>query len=309
MMNPLVSIIIPVYQTEEYLADCLNSVMNQSYKETEIIVIDDGSTDGSPKICDDFALLDSRIKVIHKENEGLSSARNAGIEVCKGEYVTFVDSDDVIADIMVEEMVTVALQENADIVKMGVIRKKDYSENIPIKKEHFTYKGNEALKLIFKSNSQIICGCGKLFHRDVIGEVRFPLGRYYEDEYFTPRMYSRARKVVLSDSEYYFYMQRDNDSILRGKLTEKKITDSLWVSRDRIEFFKSLNMPGLVKEAKVDYYYKIASFLDKLKSMDNFNSTTTEGSLLRLKREFIRDNFLLYVAIRTKGIVYHLIKG
>ena len=307
-MNELVTVIIPVYQIEEYLEDCIKSVVCQTYSELEIILVDDGSTDNSPQICDQYAQMDSRIKVIHKTNGGLSSARNAGVDICTGKYVTFVDSDDVVADVMIEEMLNLANQEHADIVKIGVIRKINYSENIAIPKDYATYSGDGALSLLFRSNSQIVCGCGKLFTREVIGDIRFPIGRYYEDEYFTPRMYLRAKRVVLSDSEYYFYMQRDNDSILRGKITDKKVRDSIWISLDRIELFQSLGKKKLERDATIDYYYKIEGLLSKVYKMECCEREKTEEYLFQLKHKYWMEHPFLYCLLHIKRYLYAKIK-
>ena len=307
-MNDLVTVIIPVYQVEEYLEDCIKSIIRQTYGELEIILVDDGSTDNSPQICDQYAQMDSRIKVIHKANGGLSSARNAGIDICTGKYVTFVDSDDVVADVMIEEMLNLANQEHAEIVKIGVIRKNNYSENIAISKDYATYSGDGALSLLFRSNSQIVCGCGKLFTREVIGNIRFPIDRYYEDEYFTPRMYLRAKRVVLSESEYYFYMQRNNDSILRGKITDKKVRDSIWISLDRIELFHSLGKNKLEQDAIIDYYYKIEHLLSRIYEMEICERKEIEKYLINLKCEYKKNHTFLYCSLHIKGYLYAQIK-
>lgn len=307
-MNDLVTVIIPVYQVEEYLEDCIKSIIRQTYGELEIILVDDGSTDNSPKICDQYAQMDSRIKVIHKANGGLSSARNAGIDICTGKYVTFVDSDDVVADVMIEEMLNLAKKKHAKIVKIGVIRKNNYTENIAILKDYATYSGDGALSLLFRSNSQIVCGCGKLFTREVIGNIRFPMDRCYEDEYFTPRMYLRANKVVLSESEYYFYMQRNNDSILRGKITDKKVRDSIWIGLDRIELFHSLGKNKLEKDAIIDYYYKIEHLLSRIYEMEICERKEIEKYLINLKCEYKKNHPFLYCSLHIKGYLYAQIK-
>lgn len=308
-MNELVTVIIPVYQVEKYLEDCIKSVVSQTYSQLEIILVDDGSTDKSAMICDWYAKRDARIKVIHKNNGGLSSARNAGLDVCKGKYVTFIDSDDVVANVMIEEMLNLAKQEHADIVKIGVIRKNNYSENITIPKGYSTYSGDEALSLIFKSNSQIICGCGKLFTREVVGDIRFPVGRYYEDEYFVPRIYFNAKKIVLSDSEYYFYMQRENDSIMRGRMTEKKVKDSIWISRDRIELFHSRGRRKLERDATIDYYYKIRNLLNRVCAMDFCARRGTEEYLLALENEYKKAHPFLYLTLYVKSCLCSLIRN
>lgn len=299
-MKPIVSVVIPVYQVKLYLAHCLDSVINQNYNELEIIVIDDGSTDGSELICDQYAAKDSRIKVIHQKNSGLSVARNMGIKESRGEYITFVDSDDIVSLEMVEEMVSLATKEDADVVKIGVIRKYSIEECASVLKGYTVQTGLSSLHLLFSSNSQIVCGCGKLFRRDIIANTRFPVGRYFEDEYFVPRIYARAKKVVLSDSELYFYMQRDNDSILRGIFTQKKAQDSIWVSQDRLSFFATLEDPILLKKAKMDYFFKIQSLINRATLDGNNDLLPMCDELLELRKIFIRENRMLYLQIQGK---------
>ena len=307
-MTPLVSVIIPVYQTKEYLKECIDSVLSQKYRELEIILVDDGSTDGSGALCDTFAGTDPRMRVIHKENGGLSSARNAGIEASAGEYITFIDSDDMVADCMIEEMVRLAQSENADLVKIGLVRKKEGEDLSPTAGECTVLTGHKVLPMIYKSAPQIISGCGKLFCRDLIGDMRFPEGRYYEDEYFLPRMYERSKKVVLCERQLYFYMQRENDSIMRGKLSEKKINDSLWIVRDRLEFYKTTGDRSLVRKAEADYYYKIEALLKAARESGLPEKDRIADDLSKLKETFRREHFSVYAPIKVKEKLYSIVK-
>ena len=305
-MRPTVSVVIPVYQVCEYLSDCLNSIIHQSYKELEIIVVDDGSDDGSETICDLYALRDSRIHVIHQANGGLSAARNTGIDASHGDYITFVDSDDVVSANMIAEMIDLAVKEDADVVKIGVIRKNSYAECNEILKEYTVHTGFEALHLLFNSNSQIVCGCGKLFRASTIADTRFPAGRYYEDEYFVPRIYAKSKKVVLSDSELYYYMQRENDSILRGLFTPKKALDSLWISQDRLSFFSSLEDSALLREATIDYYYKIQSLLVRTDTTGDPSLASVYVELMNQRRAFARNHSFLFLHISLLHIAHRI---
>jgi glycosyltransferase involved in cell wall biosynthesis len=257
-MEPLVSVIIPVYRTEEYLAECVESIRNQTYPKLEIILVDDGSPDGAPAMCDEYARQDPRIRVIHKQNGGLSDARNAGKAVATGQYLTFLDSDDILAPETVEFMLKLAREENAQVVKIGVIRKYQAEQCVTVLKEdRQVMTGYDAMKRIFWDNSQIITICGKLFDARLFEGLDFPVGLYYEDEYTTPRIYHRAKTVVLSNSELYFYMQRENESILRGALNEKRIRDSIFVTEDRIQFLREAGYGKLIRKAVRDHYLKL----------------------------------------------------
>lgn len=287
-MNPLVSVIIPVYKTEEYLTQCVDSVLGQTYQNLQIILVDDGSPDNAPAMCDAYAQRDSRVEVIHKENGGLSDARNAGKAVAKGQYLTFLDSDDIWAPETVEHMVQIARKENAQVVKIGVIRKYAEQACVSVLKDYSVTTGLGALERIFWDNSQIITICGKLFAAELFQGLDFPVGLYYEDEYTTPRIYCRAKTVALSDSELYFYMQRDNESILRGALNEKRIRDSLFVTEDRIAFLREQGLVALVPKAVKDHYLKLRKLEAAAKGVPGLEEAYEK--LVRKKRAFARQH-------------------
>lgn len=281
-MNPLVSIIIPVYRTQAYLDECLTRVLDQDYRELEIILVDDESPDDCPQICDGYAQKDPRVKVIHRKNGGLSAARNSGLEVATGKYVTFLDSDDFIATDMVSHMVALAEKEMADLVKISLIR--CYNGEIPQRTlgEYRVLTGTKVLQTIYRVPQQIISACGKLFRRELFADVRFPEGRYYEDEYTTPQLYARANRVVLSDSVMYFYMQWDNGSIMRSRLNEKKVCDSLDMTRERITFFRELGIKKMVTEAVKDHYHRL---LAQEKATSEEPELSAVHQRVRLERE------------------------
>ena len=169
-MEKLISVIIPVYNVELYLRRCVDSVINQTYKLLEIILVDDGSTDSSGKICEEYSKTDNRIKVIHKTNGGLSDARNAGIEICKGDYITFVDSDDWIDPDLVKHLYDIIVKFNADI-SIGMY-KKVYDNFINDKciKEFYNvyeYAGTKALEELYVHRSFGVHACGKLYKRNL----------------------------------------------------------------------------------------------------------------------------------------------
>ncbi len=185
-MGPLISIIIPIYNVEKFLPKCLNSVVSQSYKNIEIIAVDDGSTDESGKIADKYAQNDSRIVVLHKKNGGLSSARNAGLKLAKGKYVLFLDSDDYITSQAVEILLKYAIKENASIVEMGICKLfpdgKVVNECV---KKKMKLSGFEAVVLFLTSNSILkAAACDALYERSIFNDVEFEEGRLHEDAWF-----------------------------------------------------------------------------------------------------------------------------
>ena len=209
MTTPLISIIVPIYKVEPYLRRCLDSIVNQTYTNLEIILVDDGSPDGCPQICDEYAVKDKRIIVIHKENGGLSAARNAGLDICKGEYISFIDSDDWVSEKYIKTLFNISTKENADIAigeyisTSGNILKEQNS--IFIK----TFSSKEALfRLFSKNNTTYTISCAKLYKRELFSSLRFPIGKYHEDEFTTYILFYNSKKIVYTSEILYYYYQR-----------------------------------------------------------------------------------------------------
>ena len=225
--------IVPVYNVDRYLGRCIKSIMQQSYRNLEIILVDDGSTDNSGTICDTFKETDDRIIVIHKENGGLSDARNAGIKMFTGEYVTFIDSDDYVSPDMISLMLTVLKQSSCQIVQCEFVRGKD---------DTYKFTGNGKYKVYNKRNAfenrdVHVCAPGKLYVSSVIKDRYFPKGRINEDEYYTYKcVYESDGIAVMSDGLYYYFQQPD--SIMHKKKAYLNI-DILGAFDERIEYFRS----------------------------------------------------------------------
>lgn len=247
--NPLISIIVPIYNVEKFLPICVESLLNQIYTNLEIILVDDGSTDNSPEICDNFALKDSRIKVIHKENGGMSDARNAGIEIATGDYIGFVDSDDYIEKEMYQTMLAEALENDAQIVECDsyAVYKDDKTEVY----KSFDYK-------LYTNNRDIIYGYiregtiqtvvwNKLYTRDIIGDIRFEFGKYHEDEIFTYQVLAKTTRLVHINKLYYYYVQRKGSVMNSG--FSLKYLDAIEGGLKRAEFIKD-NFPEVYFEQK-----------------------------------------------------------
>jgi glycosyltransferase involved in cell wall biosynthesis len=220
MYNPLVSIIIPVYNAEPYLEQCLESIVNQTYTNLQIIVVNDGSTDNSPAICDKFAENDNRIVVIHKENGGVSSARNVGLSISQGSYILFVDSDDWVEAGMVEYLISIMKETNVDVVLFGIynddyIQMKTYT--IHFNSDLFVDK-NRLLKLLpgWIKDEKINTIYGKLYHADIIKNynIRFNESlNIAEDALFNYEVFLHVENVYLLRNCYYHYMIIDAESL------------------------------------------------------------------------------------------------
>lgn len=221
MNENLVSIIIPVYNVKDYLVECIESVINQSYKKLEIIVVDDGSTDGSESICDAYAKKDNRVRVIHQANQGLSVARNRGIEIMRGDYVYFLDSDDSIATDSIEVLLNLIISNNAEIAISYIAR---FSESSPsFEKSIYGNKlvgCEKALEKMLLNEGIGHEACGKLFKACLWEEYRFPVGKLYEDYATIYYVVAQAQKIAISEYPCYFYRVRSG-SIMHSKVQEK----------------------------------------------------------------------------------------
>lgn len=221
----LVSVIVPVYNVEKYLARCVNSILNQTYRNLEVILVDDGAKDNSGAICDGFAQKDSRVRVIHKENGGLSSARNAGIDIAQGAYLEFVDSDDWLEEDAVEKLLQCALRNQVELVIGG---RYDVSESTGKKKQGLCPCKEEILDAeavvgrIFHWDNCDSAACDKLFARRLFREIRFPLGVVCEDVPVMYRIVLDAGRVALLNKPIYNYFHRKGSISIT---TAEEITD------------------------------------------------------------------------------------
>ena len=219
MNVPLVSVIVPVYNVAPYLEQCLNSIVNQTYRHLEIILVDDGSTDESGAICDRYAEQDSRIQVVHKENGGQSSARNVALDMMTGEWVLFVDSDDWI-ELNALELLLDQKDERADIVEFGFSYSYLEEESNQLLYEDLICSGRHALKLLALNEKPMGIMCDKLFRTETLGNLRFIEGRYYEDTPFVIEFLWKSKFYQYIPSVLYRY-RRDRT----GQTTYKMVAD------------------------------------------------------------------------------------
>jgi len=216
-MEELISIIVPIYNVERYLEKCVRSIINQTYKNIEIILINDGSKDNSAAICDEFLKQDDRIIVIHKENEGLSEARNVGLSVAKGKYVGFIDSDDYIEKDMFERMYNNLKRFNVDISICNMVEENEDGKKIYYYIDNNTgiveFNKIEALKGLIIDKMITNHACNKLYKKELFNNIKYPYKRKMEDMATTYKIFDVANKVVVDSSVGYHYIQR-KDSIM-----------------------------------------------------------------------------------------------
>ena len=263
----LISVIVPVYNVELYLERCSDSIIGQTYKNLEIILVDDGSTDKSGKICDIYENKDSRVRVLHKCNGGLSSARNKGLELATGEYIGFVDSDDYIALDMYERFYSFIL-EDVDLVCCGIVRidKKGHKTMTGHAKGTICLNNKQSVKELLMRRYLAFSACDKLYKRKIIGEIRFPDNRVCEDLPFTYNVVKRCKKVVNIGSCKYFYSYR-SDSISRKPFYGRRI-DYVLFARDILRDVV-IKYPSLKREAEFLYIINIMSIIDSIKESSN----------------------------------------
>ncbi|HEL1673830.1 TPA: glycosyltransferase [Streptococcus suis] len=243
MNTPLISIIVPVYNVENYLDECIQTVLAQTYSNWELLLINDGSTDSSGTICDDYAKSDERIRVIHLKNRGVSEARNTGLTLSKGEYITFLDSDDGIREDFLETCLTTAIQHDVDIVIGHFFI---WDEN----QQTFYYfveqsqkdtieliSAQEALnrQVVWKNlnTAPFVVAWGKVFKATLFNTIRFPKGKVFEDEYTIHKALLKSDSVALINKEFYMY-RRHGNSIITSDFSLSKVLNNIEALEERI---------------------------------------------------------------------------
>lgn len=268
-MQPLVSVIVPIYNVEKYLDRAVESIVSQTYGNLEIILVDDGSTDSSAVICDRWQEQDSRIRVIHKENGGLSDARNAGLDIATGEYIVFVDSDDFLADLFVEVLWNQLSETDSDVAfcTYQVVEGEERPEFCPPAREQISCFDREGLLLgmydaLQPDATYFIVSWNKLYRSSLWEGIRFPKGRIHEDEATTYRIFDRTARGVFVRCPLYGYFSAPA-SITRDRFSIRRL-DWMKALSDRIDFFEQKGEMQMVipamrarADASIRYYYRL----------------------------------------------------
>lgn len=249
-MNPLISIVVPVYGVEQYLNRCVDSLLAQTYKNLEIILVDDGSEDRCPDICDEYAGKDRRIRVIHQKNAGLSGARNAGIEIAAGEYLAFVDSDDYVAPDFIEELYQLAKNTGCAITQCRFA----YVRGEALRKESGSavriYRGESLMEQLYggeEESTYFVVAWNKLYRRELFEEIRYPLGRIHEDEATTYLLFHKGKKLAFLERALYGYYI-ENEGSITSRFSEKRL-QWLQAHEERILFFEQNGYGNLLPRA------------------------------------------------------------
>lgn len=259
-MMDLVTVIIPVYNVEQYVDDCLSSIVNQTYKNLEIILVDDGSTDSSGEKCDDWEERDSRIKAIHQKNQGLSGARNTALDICQGEWIVFVDSDDIVDTRYVEVLLTLAKKYQVKIVQcenaiLGeTFELTNVVANVMSKKEFLL------------SERFRVTAWGKIYAKELFGKMRYPLGKIHEDLATTYKLIYEVEAIAYTNEVLYFQNVRDESINSKTRFYLGRL-DALRFRKEQIDFYKGRNEKELAARAIRDYAYALLENYEKVKNV------------------------------------------
>lgn len=298
-----ISVIIPVYNVEKYLTRCLESVVSQSFKDFEIILVDDGSTDSSGMICDKFSLNDSRIKVIHKINGGLSSARNAGLDIANGKYITFIDSDDWVLQDAFEYLISIIEKTQSDVVSADYIFTNGESIEANSDYKELVIEGTDNILKFYleqdiphKKNDFPVWI--KLYRKELFNNIRFPNGKIYEDTITNYKIFSKCKKYTKSTRIIYAYYQRPQ-SITKSRLTMKNF-DLIDVSKEMLELsVHNSELTDLCQRKIAMAYFSILSIYIRF---------GTDLSFTEIDKTVYEYKLLKHYYLRTeKRIVIHLI--
>lgn len=233
----MISVIIPIYNVSRYLPQCMKSVLSQSYQDLEIILVDDGSTDDCPKMCDNYKEQDARIRVVHKENGGLSDARNAGMMIARGEWIYFADSDDWLVQDAIQKLYHFAIENHCDVVQGGLYYAYQdhllYRQATKVEQRCPVLERDEAMRELIINDRVKNFAWGKLYKSDLIHDLFFPVGKFFEDSFWQHLVMDRVARYGIIDEPLYYYRQRNNS--ISG-MPSNRLNDLLEGNRERLNF-------------------------------------------------------------------------
>lgn len=296
-----ISVVVPVYNVEKYLDRCVSSILNQTFTDYELILVDDGSTDNSGRLCDEIKTHDSRIEVLHKDNGGLSDARNCGTAVAHGKYIAYIDSDDYVTDDYLQLLHDMVVNYNADVAVGNFIEVNDGKELSSVDRLYSdndikVLTNREALHMLLATPCylQMVTAWGKLIKADIAKNNPFPIGRLREDEATTYRYYINSEKTVVSNAEIYGYYQ-NSASIMRSGKNRKKTEDALWAL---VERSVTLEKSGFEDEAKRAWLFVYGWLYETISENPKERWTWKETYYSLQRAKYISNN------IKLKSFIY-----
>jgi glycosyltransferase involved in cell wall biosynthesis len=297
-MNELISIIIPIYNVEKYIKECLDSIIMQTYQNIEIIIVDDGSLDDSASIAQTYSRKDDRIVIYHKENGGLSSARNFGIEKANGEYLHFVDSDDIVSRYMIENLYEACQKYNSKLAMSQFTKELNLlNENKEINTEFIQGTLKNVVTKMRQPNYLFVSAIGKLYHRSIFNELRFPAGVIYEDGAIFLQVIAAAESIVLVSNLNYYY--RTNPLSITTNQISKKNLDIFTTNKIKIDFVKNKH-PELLGFAYLDS----AKGIDFVAMNAVAENSEYKDEIINSAVQFYQDSILLRKNFLTNKWIY-----
>lgn len=293
MEKPLVSIIIPVYNVERYIHRCVNSIISQTYKNLEIILVDDESPDNCPQICDSYAEKDKRIVVLHKANGGTSSARNLGLEHMTGEYVTFVDSDDFLQPTMVEKLYILCKKHNCLMAQCNYVE--GYNSHFR-KSTNFViteYNDNS----IFDKRTLKVVVWAKLYHKDLFNGISFKENKRYEDEFITYRLAYKANNVIVTTEKLYYYFVNNSGKMQTAKSTVN--LEFIEAYEERISYFSTKKEDRLIELSIKEFVIRLMLYYMHAVQI-NYDSNKTSNLLVLYNKKYAQLTNSKYVSLNEK---------
>ena len=296
-MGEKISVIVPVYNVEQYLERCVDSIINQTYTNLEIILVNDGSTDNSGKLCDELAKKDERIRVIHKENGGLSDARNRGIDESESDLVGFIDSDDYIDSDMYEVLLKNLNDTDADLSMCALY---DVYNNTPevqvTNKETWKLSSEQAIKMVMEAKILSVTAVNKLYRKSLFIDLKFEVGKIAEDAFIMIKLLDKCEKIVATNEKKYYYVHREN-SITTQKFSTKFL--NVIEAYEQNSNIISEKYPKLKDVAQTRMNWAYFYVLDRLLLDDNYNDKELENKLISYLKNYRKD--ILNDPLFTKG--------
>lgn len=303
--TPELSIIVPIYKVEKYLDECIRSILGQTFTDLELILVDDGSPDACPQMCDAAAEQDSRVRVIHQKNGGLSAARNTGIEAARGNWLGFVDSDDFVAPDFYEKLYNAAVNADADCAVCSVQLTHEDGSRMDTPPQWKTYgggyTGKEILKTItWQDNVPYLVAWNKLYRREVFRTLRYPVGRINEDVFVFAELFDTIKKVACVEQPLYFYRQRTG-SIMQSKCTLRSL-DEFWGMVKCFDYFMAHGYKELLSAAEKRIFAKLTGVYYRLSAQEQHSDAMRQAMAAQKKAaKFLRQQGMLTkkAALRT----------
>ena len=286
-MSNIISIIVPIYKVEKYLDRCINSILNQTFKDFELILVDDGSPDRCGDICEEYAKKDKRIKVIHKENGGLSDARNAGLDIAKGEFVGFVDSDDFIHKDMYMILYDTLVKSKSDISQCKFkyfSKENELNKNIINDGKYKIYNNIDAIEEIMDNKNLNANVWNKLYKRELFREIRFPKGKIHEDEFVTYKVFYRAKTISYVNKELYYYFS--NDTGIMKNLNINSKFDWIEAIEERNEFLLSIKEKNLFNKSNSYLFFNLIKLRYNIKKSEELKNKSQMYNLVNEKIKY-----------------------